>query len=649
MAGSQSAEPTSFPGAPPQDAEVVQEVVNCIRLWEEGVGKPFHKKCQRFYDQYRSFTRWDHEWVKAGPRDRDGYIVEAKKKWGAELHIPLSYRTVETVVPRAIAQAPKLLITPRDELWRESVEAVAMLIDAQQEQIDIDLPLQNVMRSGQLYGLGVGKTYWDRKARLRRRMQERTVPVSEEQAAREGADSHTHFLGKPEPDVYFDDPRFEDIDIFDFAWDFRGYDMQSCDWTIHRIWLSLKGVLDRLAQNGGPWNSATVATLDEEAIRKLPGAQLRYDEIWRERMRASGFTEKSLNEHGEQIHEVIEYHDGRNVYTVLDRQILVNVCENPCGEMPFQIYRPTPLSHQMVGIGALEPLEHLQRELDTLRSQRRDLVTLALCAGYAYDATSVDPEDLQFGPASAIEVDGDPRQALMPLSVKDVPGAGYQEEQAINANIEAVSGIADALDNSPGNGQSGTATEAQLVQAALGRRIELGARRFEIEVVRHAARQFLYLDQREIRKVRSVMVSGAEPEPIDPEEARYKWFQIGPGELEGEYEIKVEGGSMAARNVPQDRSDATQLLNSFAHDWFINPTKPREEALRLMGIKHPKAWLRSQQPSAPLATLRMMLAGGADPALMARSIIAARTTEAPDEGQDAEQVAALSGGGPDQK
>jgi hypothetical protein len=49
--------------------------------------------------------------------------------------------------------------------------------------------------------------------------------------------------------------------------------------------------------------------------------------------------------------------------------------------LPFQVYRPTPLQKQMVGIGDLEPLEHLQRELDTLRSQRRDAATMALCAG----------------------------------------------------------------------------------------------------------------------------------------------------------------------------------------------------------------------------------------------------------------------------
>jgi hypothetical protein len=52
----------------------------------------------------------------------------------------------------------------------------------------------------------------------------------------------------------------------------------------------------------------------------------------------------------------------------------------------------------------------------------------------------------------------------------------------IRSDFDAVSGISAALDPNSG-GQISTATEAQLVQAALGRRISLSSRRFEIEVV----------------------------------------------------------------------------------------------------------------------------------------------------------------------
>jgi hypothetical protein len=91
-------------------------------------------------------------------------------------------------------------------------------------------------------------------------------------------------------------------------------------------------------------------------------------------------------------------------------------------------------------------LEHLQRELDTLRSQRRDAATLALAAGYAYDQNAVDEEDLVFGPAAAIPVrNASPRDAIMPLQVKEPPGTSYKEEEVIRGDMAAVSGENDQM------------------------------------------------------------------------------------------------------------------------------------------------------------------------------------------------------------
>lgn len=625
----------SIDGAPPNEIDLLRKVVTRMELWERGIGKEFRAKCERLHDQYRGFKRWESAWIRAGSRDRDGYVREAVKEWGAELHIPLSYRTIETIVPRAVANAPKLLYLPRHEKWEPNVEAVQALIDAQQEAIDIDLPFQDVMRDGQIYGLGVGKTSWDRQVRKARKVKPRLVPLPEK-------DGGEHYLSEAEEEVTFDGPRFESVDLWAWAWDPYGYDMRTVDWTAQTVWLTLEGVLARLPSAGGAWNTESAKLLDEDAITKLGNSNQRYDEVWRKRMHKSGFSTTNFPEQGEGIHELIEYHNGNDVFTVLDRQVLVQTGENPCGEMPFQVYRPTPLSHQMVGIGALEPLEHLQRELNTLRSQRRDLVTLALCAGYAYDASAIDPNDLEFGPAAAIEVDGNPREALLPLGIKDVPGAGYQEEQAILQNMNDVAGLTDALDNSSPSAST-TATEAQMVQAALGKRIELGSRRFELEVVRSTACQFLYLDQRKITEERTYAQPEQEPDQTDPDAARYRWVQVGPGELQGEFEIRVEGGSLAARNTAQDRSDAAQLFNTLAGDWFTNPTMVREQFYRLMGFKNPKAWLRSPEPSVPQSALRMLVQMGYDPQAIAMAVLRAREVSAPQEGEGAEQLTALSG------
>jgi hypothetical protein len=187
------------------------------------------------------------------------------------------------------------------------------------------------------------------------------------------------------------------------------------------------------------WNTDSAAMLlDEDQNRGLAGNEQKYDEIWQERMEAGGFQSAHNYVRGEHIHEVWEWHDGDRVLTVLDRQVLVQDAENPMvGQLPFQIYRPTPLQKQMVGIGEIEPIEHLSREL-TRCGRARDAGTIALCAGYAYDDAAIDEEDLVFGPASAIRVrNANPSNALMPLPKAEVPRRPTRRSRASSPTSSA--------------------------------------------------------------------------------------------------------------------------------------------------------------------------------------------------------------------
>jgi hypothetical protein len=178
---------------------------------------------------------------------------------------------------------------------------------------------------------------------------------------------------------------------------------------------------------------------------------------------------------GEHVHELSEWHDGEKVCAVLDRSLYCLEGENPVlGTKPFMVYRPTPLQKQMVGIGDLEPLEHLQRANDTTHEPGIDQVTMSLAAGFAYDSAAVDEEDLIWRPNKAIEVrNARPSEAIFPL-----PKPGYRVGRVpaleiIGQHIDAVGGVTEALSPQSG-GAAGTATEAFLVQAALSRRVQLG-------------------------------------------------------------------------------------------------------------------------------------------------------------------------------
>jgi hypothetical protein len=287
---------------------------------------------------------------------------------------------------------------------------VQLLMDAQMQQADIELPFQDVFKAGLMYGIGVGKSLWREEYGLERKTRRSMFDPSRNVPRRK--------LSRSAPTTI----RGSRTSMFSTS---RGIRTARTCRPASGSGIGCGSGLDDCLQRiqTGDWNAEGVAALDEERLRGLGGSSLtKYGDVWQSRMEASGFASFQTQgmERGEQIHELWEYHDGQRVICVLDRQYVVKVGESPCvGHFPFHIFRPTKVPKQMVGIGEIEPLEHLQRELDTLRSQRRDAATLALLAGYAYDSAAVHEEDIVFGPGALIEVtNASPRDAIMPLAIR---------------------------------------------------------------------------------------------------------------------------------------------------------------------------------------------------------------------------------------
>jgi hypothetical protein len=369
-----------------RDRELVQIVERAYRL-AEPEHKTFRGKAERFYQLYRGFT----EFRKAhqGERDRDVVTSAAQAEWGAELFIPFCYSTVETIIPRMVAKGPRMIVVPRDEQAIGSVRAMKMVIDAQCKQIDYETILQVIGKDGLIYGLGVGKTRW----RYEQRTQIKAIPTFTPGVYQESA---------PQKIVAFDDAVAERVDPFDFMWDPNGDSMDTVEYVIHRLWRSAAQVTRNVRD--GIWraqeNDETCPWTLEDLLSARASTQR--SNVWDQRLAAEGYNTQGTRQDG--LHEVWEFHDGEQVITVLDGCYPVQAGPNPSGvaTMPFQVYRPTIVGGRFVGISEIEPIQHLQYEINTLRSQRRDAATLSLMRSFAYNETAVDGDDLVFGPNTAI-------------------------------------------------------------------------------------------------------------------------------------------------------------------------------------------------------------------------------------------------------
>jgi hypothetical protein len=574
-----------------REAALVKLVEDAFRR-AEPEHRQFRIKAEEDYKLYRGFSDWKSDNV-SHSRDADSVVAEAKNEWGAELFIPFAYSTVETIVPRMVSNGPRMIVVPRDAQALGNVRNMKLVVDAQQKQIGYETILQTIAKDGLLYALGVGKTRWKYEKRLQ------TIAI-------EDPNNPENFIeGSPQEICTFDDAIAERVDPFDFLWDPLGDSMDNVEFVIHRLWRGPAAVVR--AVKAGTWrafeNDPTCPwTLDDLLSSR---ARTQRSNIWDERLSAEGYN--TTGQRQDALHEVWEFHDGEQVVTVLDGTYPVQDGPNPSGlaRMPFQTYRPTVVGGRFVGISEIEPIKHLQYEINTLRSQRRDAATLSLMRTFAYNETAVDPDDLVFGPNMAIPVNGDPRDFLFPIPVPELPASSYREEDAIINDIQRTSGISDPVTGGD-VGASETATGVQLVQQAAGMRIQNKARLLETAIIVPQGYEFVGLNQRRILSTRMLAIP-QEPDPLQPNVPAWKMVPIGPRELMGRMAVEVEGGSTAPENVPQQRSDA-QMWIQLSTDPRVNGEKALLRAFELMGADQPEGYLKLPQPQIPADQIQAFLA-----------------------------------------
>jgi hypothetical protein len=97
------------------------------------------------------------------------------------------------------------------------------------------------------------------------------------------------------------------------------------------------------------------------------------------------------------------------------------------------------------------------------------------------------------------------------------------------------------------------------------------------------------------------------------ESGAWQKFNVGPAGLMGDFEIRPEGGSMAARNIPQDRADAQAFFGLAAQNPHVDGRRATLRALELMGVDDPVGWLKATDEPIPPMVLQILEQMGVDP------------------------------------
>jgi hypothetical protein len=598
----------------PEETAARNEVNECFELSEKDL-KPWRDLNNERYALYRGVKAYREAWRKGNRNDRDEVLNDALTDWSSDLHIPLAYSTVETILPRAISNRPRGLVLPNERLAEENVENMRLLIEIQQAKMRYELICQESAKSGFLFGLGAQKLTWKFQQRMQSYLRQ---PYDRAQA-------NSDWVTAQKNAVLWDDPWGEDIDITDLFWDPAGYgDITglgfNIDWVLHRTWRKDDYVNERIAS--GAWNTLCAQSMTPEDVKASEGSDQKRDANLKDRLAAAGeggSSQGAGSRYG-RVHEVWEYWTQSQVITVLDRRYPVAIRPNPFfhGLMPFHFYRPTTQGMKRLhGIGEIEPIADLIRELNILRSERRDNARLVLQQVFAFDEDAIDRDHLKFGPGMAIPVRGDdPRQHLYKIEMGDLPGVGYREEDVIKSDADRTTGVSDATAGGEGltGGAASTATGAQLVTAAANLRIENKSRRLEAEMVAPLTDQMISLNQQMIVSREERFPSEPQPGEIDPKP--WKWIKLTPAELAGSMSFVVDAGSIAPKNVAQDAQLGQNLWNSVKDDPAIVRELAMKHFLESQGVKNAAAWVKPPEPQIPAAVIQRIAESRNDPDLL---------------------------------
>lgn len=519
------------------------------RNWRE----PLKQKWDDFYDLYR------------GVLDSS-----TKSMWQANIFVPYAFSTIETIVPRLVAGRPQIDVMPREEGDTDYARVQNYLVDYQWDQCDMDKLLPDIVRQMLIYGTSVVKVYWDKKIET----------VQEEIEI----DPDFPELGSQKVEVEKttkNQPVVEMVDLYDFFWDPKGYSRDTCGWMAHRTHRSYDYLLKM--QKQGLYKNVNL--LEKDKTRPFKGETDKTSRTTAlgttDPQNVSGDSDKEANI------ELIEYWEDDRVVTVANRRVIIRDEKNPFahGKKPFVIFIDQSVPKEFCGIGELEPIETLQKELNDMRNQRMDNASLILNRMWlVQNGANVDEDELVSDVGGIIHTDKiEGVQALYP---PEIPNSSYREETLIKADIQQTTGITDYTKGVASDALANeTATGISMMQEASNARIKLKMMNIEM-AIREIGELFISLNKQFIDEETVIRILG---------EGSPQWLLVKPSEIKDNFDLLVESAPRLLENDAIAKRQALELFQMFANDPLIDQLELRRYILEAFNAKNIDKLLGQQQ------------------------------------------------------
>ena len=316
---------------------------------------------------------------------------------------------------------------------KQDVERIRNLLQEDLEGAGVKDALCEVFLNGAIYGTGIGKIITEEK--VERKPAE--VPVEGTLTSVRQLEEYTSVEVKVEaisPKEFLIDPSAESIDealgVAHEVYKPRYLVSEGMDKGVYRT-VDIEADVD-VVQVG----------FDPEYTNRDAGDQIKITEYW------GKIPVKFLNK--KKTEDDFEYDSDElveAVVTIANDQYILRAEENPfmMEDRPFISYQHDLVPSKFWGRGVCEKGYNPQKALDAEMRARIDSLALTTTPMMAADATRLPRGlKLEVRPGKTILTNGDPKQAIMPLTLGQTDPQTYNQVQALQNMVQMGTGSADA-------------------------------------------------------------------------------------------------------------------------------------------------------------------------------------------------------------
>lgn len=432
----------------------------------------------RFYSLYRS------------ERKNDVYRVVTRSQYV----VPVCYKAVETILPRLLSVV--FSVTPVIQArWRyapamsegsQQLKNIDLLFDYYSDRDFFFEKIQSWLKNTLIYGQSYLKVGWKKVTKEKKSTKVMPSidgnPLEEEELSTLPPEMQelieTQEVEVTEEEIVEDHLDIQNVDILDLFFDPQAQfpdPFGTAKYVIHR---TRKRKSDILAlRDQGVYDEFDEEDLMPSSDEDTPGAK---------KALAAGRGFDDRGDPADPMITIYEYWEDDRVITTADHRVQLRDEENPFGldenkkQKPFIALYDNLVPGELFQIGEVEPLEHTQVEISTLRRQRTDNNSLIINKMFLFDKDAeVDTESMELarpGGGVGVRTQGNPvSNVLQYIQQGDINGASYKEDEALNKDAQEISGLLDyAVGNAPERREA--ATTVQLLQTAANHRFDIKIR-----------------------------------------------------------------------------------------------------------------------------------------------------------------------------